>query len=129
MHIPICHFFLKVFFVFFGDWHDVIFFFVVIIFKEHWEHILHCLSLSVTHDVDAGIYYLCQELMLQRVTAAIASNDATHLPELNVVEEVMAWDAYLANEQFIYIVGVYEFFPFFLPGFGSLSLGSPTGIL
>lgn len=79
--------------------------------------------------MDAGIYYLCEELVFQCVSAAIAPNDATHLPELNVVEEVMTWNAYLANEQFIYIVGVYEFFPFFLPGFGSLSLGSPTGIL
>ena len=79
--------------------------------------------------MDAGIDTFCKELVLQRVTAAVAANDATHLPELNVVEEVMAWDAYLANEQFIYIVGVYEFFPFFLPGFDLGSFGSPTGIL
>jgi hypothetical protein len=44
---------------------------------------------------------LCHELVLQAVAAAVASDDAAHLPEAEVVEEGVAGDSYLAHEQLV----------------------------
>jgi hypothetical protein len=36
---------------------------------------------------------------------AIASQDSSCLPELDVVQELTAWDSYFANEELIEVVG------------------------
>ena len=48
---------------------------------------------------------LKHQLMLQTVTATIATDDAANLPEAEVVEELTAGDAYLAHEQLVDVVG------------------------
>ena len=103
MRIPICHFLLKMFFVFFRNWHDVIFF--VFFFKQHRENILYRFALSIAHDVDAGVYHLCKELMLQRVSPTITSDDAPYVPELQVIQKSIMSYTNLTNEQLIYIAG------------------------
>ena len=45
------------------------------------------------------------QLVLQDVTAAMASDDAAGLPEAYLVEEFVATDANLANEQLVDVVG------------------------
>ena len=79
--------------------------FVVIVLEEYGEHILHGLALSVAHGIGGGIDTLCHKLVLQAVAAAVASDDAAHLPELEVVEEFTARNAYLAHEQLVDVVG------------------------
>jgi hypothetical protein len=41
----------------------ILFFVVIFVVKQHWEHVLYCFALGVTHYVDAGINYLCKELI------------------------------------------------------------------
>jgi hypothetical protein len=43
-------------------------------------------------------------LVFQAVAAAVASDDATHLPEAEVVEEGVACDSNLAHEQLVDVV-------------------------
>jgi hypothetical protein len=43
--------------------------------------------------------------MLQAVTLAVASDDATHLPERHFIQELTTAQTYLANEQLVQIVG------------------------
>lgn len=50
--------------------------------------------------------------MLQRVAAAVASDDTAHLPELKVVKEFTARDAYLAYDELVDVVGGSQFFAF-----------------
>jgi hypothetical protein len=83
----------------------ILFFVVIFVVKQHWEHVLYCLALCVTHYVDAGIYHLCEELMFQYVSPAIASNDALYMPKLQVIQKCVMSNAYLANEQLIDVAG------------------------
>ena len=54
----------------------------------------------------AGIVCLdALKLVLKDVAAIVASNDATCLPESNLIEELVTADAYLANEQLVDVVG------------------------
>lgn len=54
----------------------------------------------------AGIVCLdALKLVLKDVAAIVASNDATCLPEANLIEELVTADADLANEQLVYVVG------------------------
>ena len=101
---------------------------VIVVVEEHGEHVGHGLALRVTHDMDGGIDTFSHQLMLQQIAATIAADDATHLPEAEVVQELTAGDSNLAYEQLIDVVGVYQFFslspfcfvPFdFLPGSGA----------
>jgi hypothetical protein len=43
--------------------------------------------------------------MFQRVALAIASDDATDLPERDAVQKLTPADSYLANEQLVDVVG------------------------
>jgi len=43
--------------------------------------------------------------VFQTVTLSVAANDATYLPETDIIQELMTADSYLANEQFKQIVG------------------------
>jgi hypothetical protein len=43
--------------------------------------------------------------MLQPVALAVAANDATYLPKAYLIEEFVATDTYLANDQLIDVVG------------------------
>ena len=97
------HDFYKVLLVLFRQ--RIIGFVVVIVLEEHGEHILHGLALSIAHGIGGGIDTLCHELVLQAVAAAVASDDATHLPELEVVEEGVMGDSNLAHEQLVDVVG------------------------
>ena len=55
----------------------------------------------------AGIVCLdALKLVLKDVAAIVASNDATCLPESNLIEELVTADADLANEQLVDVVGV-----------------------
>lgn len=55
--------------------------------------------------MNAGIYYLCEELVFQCVSAAVAPDDASYVPELQVIKECTMSYTYLTNEQLIYIAG------------------------
>lgn len=55
--------------------------------------------------MDGGIDAFCKELVCQSVALAVASDDASHFPEAEVVEKVMARNAYLAHEQLVNVVG------------------------
>ena len=56
---------------------------------------------------EAGIVCLdALKLVLKDVAAIVASNDATCLPESNLIEELVTADADLANEQLVDVVGV-----------------------
>ena len=79
--------------------------------------------------MNGGINAFGKQLVCQPVSLAVASDDAAHLPEADVVEEVMAGDAYLAHEQLINVVGGNQFFVFLPFPFFGLSSGSPLGIL
>ena len=65
--------------------------------------------------------------MFQVITLAIASFDASHFPEADVVEEFMARDADFAHEQLIDVVGGSQFFALPFP-FAGFSAGSPVGM-
>lgn len=80
-------------------------FVVVVIFKEHWEHFLRRVAFRTTKSVGAGEYVLCDELIQEMVTLAVASQYSSCLPELDVVQELSAWYSYFAYEFFIVIVG------------------------
>ena len=98
-----CHEFLKFILFFLCDsrFHVV----VVIILEEHWEHLLRCVAFRTTECVGAGEDVLGDELIEKMVTLAIAANDATGFPELDVVQELAAAQTYFANEQLIEVVG------------------------
>jgi hypothetical protein len=54
----------------------------------------------------AGIVCLdALKLVLKDVSAIVASNDATCLPESNLIQEFVSQDADLANEQLVDVVG------------------------
>jgi len=55
--------------------------------------------------VNAGIYHFGKELVLQRVTLTIASDDAPYVPELQIVQECIMSYTYLANDQLINVAG------------------------
>ena len=87
-------------------WFTFIFVFVVIfVVKQHWEHVLYCFAFRIAHYVDARIYYLGKELMFQRISAAIASDNTSDVPELQVIQESVMSYTYLANEQLIDVAG------------------------
>ena len=72
--------------------------------------------------------------MLQAVSLAVASDNATDFPEAEVVKEFTTGDAYLAHEQLIDVVGGCQFFPLSSVPDGEasrvvVSLGSPLGTL
>ena len=55
----------------------------------------------------AGIVCLdALKLVLKDVAAIVASNDATCLPESNLIEELVTADSEFTNEQLIDVVGV-----------------------
>ena len=54
----------------------------------------------------AGIVCLyALKLVLKDIATIVASNDATCLPESNLIEELVTADADLANEQLVDVVG------------------------
>ena len=87
-------------------WFTFIFVFIVIVvIKQHREHVLYCLALCITHYVNGCIYYLCEELMLQCVTATIASDDTLDVPELQIVKKGVMSNTNFANDQLIDVAG------------------------
>lgn len=77
--------------------------------------------------MNGRVYALSQQLVLQAVTLAVASDDAASLPIGNVIEERVMVNSYLANELLVDVVGGWGFF-LVLPSLSSdLSLGSPAG--
>ena len=78
---------------------------VVVVLEERWEDVAWGLSLWVAHSEHGGVGAFCHELVLQAVAVAVASDDAAHLPEAEVVEELTTGDAYLAHEQLVDVVG------------------------
>ena len=70
------------------------------------------------------------ELVVEYISAAIAPDNPSHLPETHLIEEFMTAYSILAYDQLIEVAGGQAFFSF-LPCFflGSLSPGSLTGIL
>ena len=103
----------------------MVFLFVV---EECWEHVLNGFAFWVAHRVDGGIGAFGEQLVCKMVSLAVAADDTVNFPKLQVIEELTAGDSYLAYEQLIDVVGVYQFFslsPFcfvsfaFLPGSGA----------
>lgn len=67
--------------------------------------------------------------MLQAVALTIAADYASYLPEVEVVEECVVFDAYLTDKQLVNVVGCCQFF--FAPSVSSVALssGSLVGML
>ena len=110
----------------FSEWRCWLFVFIIL--EQHREHILDGLAFGVSHCVDAGIYHFSEQLVGESAALAVASDDATDLPECEVIHKGVVVDSYLAHEELVYLVGGYEFFAFFPPLLG-LSFGSPSGML
>ena len=70
----------------------------VVILEYLREHVGNSLALWVAHGIDSSVGTFSHELMLQAVAVSVATDDATHFPEAEVVEEVAARNAYLAHE-------------------------------
>ena len=77
----------------------------IVVLENAWEEVFGGFPIGVAHGEDGGVGALGEQLVLQRVTAAVASDDAAHLPEADVVEELTARDANFAHEQLIDVVG------------------------
>ena len=88
-------------------WHLAVFLVVIVEMVEVHGNELHgCDVLLVVAHGEAGIVGLdALQLVLQDVTAAMAADDATGLPEAYLVEEFVAADTNLANEQLVDVVG------------------------
>ena len=63
-------------------------FVVVVIFKEHGEHLLRRIAFGTTESVGAGEDVLCDELIQEMVTLAVASQYSSRFPEFNVVQKL-----------------------------------------
>ena len=70
---------------------------VIVVVEEHGEHVGHGLALGVAHDVDSGIDTFGHQLMFQQVAATVATDDAAHFPEAEVVEKFTAGDSDFAH--------------------------------
>lgn len=104
LFVPILHFGHEVGFFLVGDgWGTVV---VIIVVKEHWEHVCDFLALWVAHGVDGCVGTLGYELVLQAVAAAVSSDDAQGLPVDDVIEEFAAGNADLAYDELVDVVGV-----------------------
>jgi len=79
---------------------------------------------AAAHAEERTISAQAEQLIMKYVSLAVSSNDATCLPECDVVQELTTWNAYLANEQLIEVVGGQAFFGSFP---SCLSLGSSVG--
>ena len=88
-------------------WHLAVFFVVFVEMVEVHGNELHgCDVLLIVAHGEAGIVGLdALQLVLQDVTAAMAADDATGLPEAYLVEKFVAADTNLANEQLVDVVG------------------------
>jgi hypothetical protein len=88
-------------------WHLAVFFVVFVEMVEvHWNELHGRDVLLIVSHGETGIVGLdALQLVLQDVTAAMAADDATGLPEAYLVEEFVAADANLANEQLVDVVG------------------------
>lgn len=80
-------------------------FVVIVILEDAGEEVFGGFALGVSHGVDGSVGAFGEQLVLQTVAAAIAPDDAAHLPEADVVEELTARDAYLAHDQLVDVVG------------------------
>lgn len=78
---------------------------VIIVVKEHGEHVGDGLSVRVAIGVHGGVGALGKQLMFQTVALAVSPDDAAHLPEAEVVEKFTARDSDFAHEQLVDVVG------------------------
>ena len=96
------HEFLEVgYFVFCDGWLIV----DVVILKDLREHVGNSLAFWVSHRIDSSVCTFGHQLMLQSVALAVATNDATCLPESDFIQKLTPANSYLANEQLVQIVG------------------------
>ena len=87
-------------------WHLAVFVVFVEMVEVHGNELHGCDVLLIVAHGEAGIVGLdALQLVLQDVTAAMAADDATGLPEAYLVEEFVAADTNLANEQLVDVVG------------------------
>ena len=77
----------------------------VIFLEELWKHVIDGLAIGVAHGVRCGIYYLRQQLMGKPVALAVAAYDAVDFPPCQLIQELVARDAYLAHEELVQFVG------------------------
>ena len=77
----------------------------VIVIEEHGKHVGDGLTLGAAHSVGGGIDAFGEQLVCQAVALAVTTDDAAHLPEAEVVEELTAWDSDFAHEQLVDVVG------------------------
>ena len=74
--------------------------------EVHRNELHGCDVLLIVAHGETGIVGLdALQLVLQDVTAAMATDDTTGLPEAYLVEEFVAADTDLANEQLVDVVG------------------------
>ena len=77
----------------------------VVVAEEYGEHVGDGLALGASHSVGGGIDTFGEQLVRQAVALAVATDDAAHLPEAEVVEEITARDSDFAHEQLVDVVG------------------------
>lgn len=75
------------------------------IHEYSWEHVCRCFTFRVAHGERGCIDAFSDELVLQAVAVAVATDYAPDFPEAEVVEEFTTGDAYLTHEQLIDVVG------------------------
>ena len=102
---------------------------IIISSENRREQIGDGLPLRIAHGIQGDIHAFGQQLVLQPVAPAVAANDAPCFPRQQVVKELTAADANLANEYLVEVVGGQAFFlrPFLPVGFSFFSFGSPAG--
>ena len=74
---------------------------IVVILKQTGEEVFDGLAFAIPHGVHCSEHGFGDELVRETVALAVASDDAIDLPECNLVEELMARDSYLTNEQLV----------------------------
>lgn len=86
----------------FCDWRLCI---VFVILEDGGEHVGDSLAFTASKGVGAGIDVLSEQLHEYLATLAVASDDATGFPEVDVIEKLAAGQSYFANEQLVKVVG------------------------
>ena len=102
MAVDVFHHGLHVGHILFADGWLVV---IVVVLEYLREKVAGGLTFGVAHCIDGGVGALGEQLVLQTVALAVASDDSAYLPEAEVVEKFAAGDAYLAHEQLVDVVG------------------------
>ena len=74
---------------------------IVGVFEQHREEVFDGLAFAVAHRVHCSEDGFGNQLVTQPAPSAVATDDTQYLPERDLVEKLMAREAYLTNEQLV----------------------------